>query len=281
MPVQKLVLTALTSVLMAPAALAHDAWIEASRADEAPETVEIGFFIGHAGENDTWPAYPDRVSGFTSASQDGVRDLQGLLSREDRTGPLAVTLDTDKSHILTVNTFRVFIELETEKFNAYAEEEGITPIIRTRAAAGTFNTPGTELYSRHLKTVIPATGAACLSAAVARPLGQRLEIIPVDAATGDDDTPLLTVEVRYLGEPIAGVTLHMNDIVAGEATAKPLTDEAGRATLVLPTSHAWYVHAAWSEPLPAPEQGADFLTAFASLSIMTQNGSNAVCIADN
>lgn len=273
----KCAVAGLACIAVADGALAHDAWIETNRTETGE--ISLAFRIGHAGESEPWTARPDRVSGFVSHGQSGITDLQARLGRADQTAPLLIPFAPDATHVVTVNSFRAFIELEAEKFNAYVEEEGITPIAVARAASGSFNLPGTELYSRHLKAIVPALSGECLPQRVSQPTGQRLEILPVDGTIGANGEPMLTVEVRYLGVPAEGVTLHVNDIVAGEATATPLTGPDGRAEITLPDTNAWYVHAAWSEPLAMPERGADYVTAFASLSIMPGGTSNRICIA--
>ncbi len=275
--ITKSAVAGLACVAAANGAHAHDAWIEARRTGDGE--VSLAFRIGHAGENEPWTARPDRVSGFVSHGLDGIADLQARLGRADQTVPLLIPFAPDAVHVVTINSFRAFIELEADRFNAYVEEEGITPIAVARAASGSFSLPGTELYSRHLKAIVPAMSGECLPQRVSRPTGQRLEILPVDGTIGPDGEPMLTVEVRYLGIPAEGVTLHVNDIAAGEATATPLTGPDGRAEITLPDTNAWYVHAAWSEKLALAERGADYVTAFASLSILSDGVSNRVCIA--
>jgi len=264
------------SLLTAPA-IAHDAWIE----PEITQTkdgalLSLPFYIGHAGSADDYSVKADLVSSFFTFGPTGISD--NLLAVAQQSPASTITLDAPQSgtHIYSLNNFRSYIELEADKFNDYAKEEGITPIIRDRAAKGLFNTDGKESYSRHLKTIVNYDNDACFGPNAQRSVGQLLEIIPLSTA-GAGDAQTLTVEVLYRGAPTAGVTLHMNDIDAGGATALIKTDAKGQAVLPLPTDHKWYIHAAWAQAVSPARDGADYLTAFTSLSIAQTTPNAKLC----
>ena len=259
---------------MSTSALAHDAWIETDVTEtQTAQNTDLSFYIGHAGESDKYLINAAHISSFYSAGPNGLINHLNALDAQNPASYLKMSLPETGTHILSLNTFRTYIELDAETFNDYAKEEGITPILRARASNGTFNEAGKERYSRHLKTIVNNRKSSCLDRRAAQPIGQLLEIIPISAKGGDGEHKV-QVEVQYRGMATAGVTLHMNDIIAGEATQLLKTDKHGQAWLTLPKDHDWYVHAAWSEAVGSIESDAGFLTALSSLSI-AQHGSNS------
>ena len=258
-------------------ALAHDAWIETDIGQaKAPQSANLSFYIGHAGEADKYLIGADKLSSFYSLGPNGLTNHLSVTDSQTPTASLNMSFPDTGTHVVSLSTFRTYIELPADKFNDYATEEGITPILRARAAKGTFNDAGKELYSRHLKTIVNSNASGCLDRRAAQPVGQPLEIIPI-AAKGGEDSQKLQVEVQYRGKATAGVTLHMNDIIAGEATQLLQTDKDGQAWLTLPKNHDWYVHAAWSEAVQTDDNDADFLTVLASLSLAQHPSNPKIC----
>lgn len=253
---------ALACLTLAPAS-AHDAWIELAPAGDAQWDAQ--FYIGHAEDRNIYALEPARVSAFSSLGRDGVESMLPSISDYSTAKPLSLTLNPEGSHVVMLNTFRAFSELESKKFNEYAAEEGIAPILHWRVEKGEINSSGTEVYSRFLKALAPVAGDGCDMSQLSKPVGQVLEIIPLShPGAGCSDT--LEFELRYFGEPVEGATLHLNRTDETFEPIKMPTDANGRASFTRPDDGKWYVHAAWAMPVNEEDYGADFATSFASVS---------------
>lgn len=253
--------------LTALSAHAHDAWIEVHQtaAETAETSHEAAFFIGHADDLSHYALTAARVSSLTLHNPGGNHHfLQELadFSRGD-----SISFSTSAApQILSLTTFRAQIELESETFNEYAAEEGITPILQTRVEDGALDTPGTETYSRFLKAlVMPDSVTTCDTEFIRQPIGHILEIIPLtNPEPGCSD--VLDFQLLYFGEPLANATLHFNRTDESLDPVKLPTDENGLVSFPRPEAGVWYIHAAWAMPVDSEVYGADFATSFASLS---------------
>ncbi len=247
-------------------ALGHDAWmsVDAFEAEDARPAV-LRFWVGHGGERDPWSVAPHRIAGLRSLGPGGLTDHQAALDPTTPTGPVSVDLGPG-DHVLALDSYRSLIELEAERFNTYVKKEGIVPIARHRAATGATNAPGTEAYARHMKALVRRGGPLASAAAVSRPLGQALEIIPLANPYALEPGDPFPLALYHHGRPVMGATLRLNAIGAATAAATAKTDADGEAVFARPARGDWYVHAIWSEPAPDIPGDVDYATGFASLS---------------
>ena len=260
-------LAALSAALVLPASAgAHDFWLLPQAFEvEEPGEVPVRFAVGHAGDVNAWNLRWDRVAALRLHGEGQPVDLQPYLTptRGMIPGQARVPLSAPGTHVVAFESNHSFSELEAAKFNDYAEEEGLTPILEARERAGQTEANGRELYSRRAKALIQVGGEATDDAL--RPLGHSLEIVP-DAnpyALGEDRT--LGVRVLFRGAPLAGAKIDVSALGTGEAPyAKVVTDEEGRATFEVPEGGAYRINTVWGTPIP-PGGAAEFETFFASL----------------
>lgn len=247
---------------VAGGAAAHDAWLEITTSGEVM-TVEA--FVGHAEDRAPYDLEAPRIASFVAIGSDGISDhASAFLAREPQEKLVLAPRSADTA-LLALTTFRATSTLEAEKFNAYLVEEGIAPILHWRAEHGEINEDGREVYSRFLKALVPDPSISCDADVLGQPLGQILEIIPLNHP-GSDCSGDLGFELRYFGEPVEGATLHFNRTDELQTPIKARTGPDGRAVFDRPTEGIWYVHAAWSMPVDDQRFGADFATSFASFS---------------
>ena len=178
----------------------------------------------------------------------------------------ALTFATPGTHVVFFSTSNISSNLPALRFNEYASTEGLTPVLARRAANGSMNKPGRELYSRRGKALVqvgpPGKGP---QPHVTRPVGLGLEIVPLSNPYAPGNSPQLTVQVLYRGQPLPGALVKLNNLAAD---AKPVemhrTDAGGRATFKARRAGQWQFNVVWSQPL-ASNTSADFLTTFSSL----------------
>lgn len=247
---------------------AHDFWLapESYQAQEG-QALDISIMIGHPADRMLWPVDPHRVISFRSFGPDGLRDQQAAISNYNLDKELLVTFESSGIHMLTIETTQAFSKLESEKFNAYLEEEGLTPIIIDRVRKGATENAGTEVYSRRGKSIIQVGSLnEDDSEFLTRPVGMTLEVVPLTNPARLVSGEAMKSQIFYRGKPQAGVTIGLIDL-SGDLglTQKQISDENGYVSFLKPSSGAWMQHAVWSDPMENTER-ADYDTIFSSLS---------------
>jgi uncharacterized GH25 family protein len=258
---------ALTLACAPRIASAHEFWIQPERFwlpvdATTPMTLQVG--TGTERQRSQLPSR--RVLRFDAAASGGeVRDLRpgltlgapdadGVLSFA-RPGAYVVTLRSDanaQSH------------QSAARFNAYAEEEGLTPALEARAAKGLQAIDASERYSRQTKALVQV-GDGGDQKVVTRPVGLTLEIVPEVSPYALPRPAALPVRVLYEGRPLAGALVKLTDLAHDAAPLEQhRTDGEGRAGFAMPTGGAWMMDVVWTKPLV--DEGVDFETVFSSLS---------------
>ena len=260
---------ALALGFVAPAA-AHDFWLQpkaywSKPHAEVPLTLEVG--DGPARQRSQIPSR--RITRFEAIGPDGASiDLRAGLhpGRADSDadlrfaapGAYVVVLETDDG---------AESRLPAARFNAYLEDEGLTPALEQRRRAGRMGAEGSERYSRRAKTLVQVGPPDAAShAVVAQPTGLSLEIVLEQNPYDQPGAAMLPARVFYVGLPLAGALVKLTDLAhdaAPAATAR--TDAAGRATFPAPRAGDWRLNVVWTQPSPR-DADTDFETVFSSLS---------------
>lgn len=262
----KLLFVAAALLACATRAKAHDMWIAApSFAITAGEPLPVSLRVGHADEQDRWNVSWDRIHSFRSYGPDGVEDQQAtLIVPPQEANPNAtVRLETQGTHIVALESYQASSTLEADEFNAYLETEGLDLAAKTRADAGTADTPGIEAYSRRAKMLVQV--GAFPSSNVLKPVGHTLEIVPVVNPYSRRTETALPVRVLFQGRPLAAAQVRVLPLgIKNGPVQKLRTDEQGQASFVVPSRGAWLVMVVHARPT-TDNPDAAFDTVFASL----------------
>ena len=254
------------SVSLTGAAVAHDLWMDLDRwaAPGEAAKISIEFHVGHARDLEPWNLRPQREVALYSIGPSGRIDQRDALiypTAGAKSGA-ALTLEGAGVHLIAFESDNSAIELPSEKFNSYLDEEGLTPAIEHRRREGLESEPGRELYSRRAKALVQIGGAA---AAPPPPLGLTLEISPLDDPYALEDRQPLRVRVDYLGKPLEGATISIESLDVGLLSKiKRKTNAEGVAAFVFPHRGAWKFNVVWTRPIKGDAR-ADFETVFSSL----------------
>jgi hypothetical protein len=267
---------ALVAALCAPAAWAHDFWLQ-PRSFWIPEkgAALVSIQVGHGADRETWSVDPGRVLMYRSIGPGGaVIDRRAQV--RPGSAPQALNFSTPGTHVVVLQTNHAESSLPAVRFNDFLKEEGLTPALRHRERTRTTGRPGREIYSRRVKTLIqvgPAGGRP--QPHVTRPVGLTLEIVPErNPYTAPAGAPL-PVRVLYEGRPVAGALVKLTNLQAdAKPAAQALTDRAGRATFTFPRRGAWLLNVVWTKPLKGHPK-ADFDTTFSSLAFGFPEGGAA------
>ncbi|KQZ06234.1 hypothetical protein ASD21_00935 [Caulobacter sp. Root1455] len=249
------------------AAAAHEFWIQPERfwlsVDAAtPMVLQVG--TGAERQRSQLPIR--RVLRFDAAAPGGeALDLRPALTLGAETADGALGFSRPGAYVVTLRSDAAAqSHLSAARFNAYAEEEGLTPALEARAARGLRAIDASERYSRQTKALIQV-GEGGDQGAVVKPVGLTLEIVPEASPYALPRPATLPVRVLYEGRPLAGALVKITDLAHDAAPHEQhRTDGEGRAGFAMPADGAWMMDVVWTRPLT--DEGVDFETVFSSLS---------------
>ena len=256
-------------VLFGPhAATAHEFWIQPERFwlpvdATTPMTLQVG--TGTERQRSQLPLR--RVLRFDATPPGGdAVDLRPVLTLGAPTADGVLSFARSGAYVVTLRSDAAAqTHLSAARFNAYAQEEGLTPALETRAARGLQAIDASERYSRQTKALVQVGDGGGVQNAVTRPVGLTLEIVPEVSPYALPRPAILPVRVLYEGRPLAGAMVKLTDLAHDAAPLeRRRTDGEGRAAFALPSAGAWVMDVVWTKPLA--DEGVDFETVFSSLS---------------
>lgn len=263
--------TFICSVVLALAALpavAHDFWLQPSPYWFAPHaSVPLTLQVGHGPYRQRSPISARRIMRFEAIDPQGIAtDLRNRLRVGAADADADVQLATPGTHVLLLETdSAAMTSLPAIRFNDYLRAEGLTPAIIERERTGRMDRDGAERYGRHAKALVQVGAPGTDAAAVTRPLGLALEIVPERNPYTLPHADQLPIHVLYLGKPLSGALVKLTRLEHDESPVEThRTDTAGRAVFTVPAHGSWLLNVIWTRPLPASDD-VDFETAFASL----------------
>ena len=261
----KIRIAALSLLMIAYPAAAHDFWIQPTRFQVDPGTpIALTFQIGHGKFRDRWNNNK-RILSLNDFYRGVPRDLRPQL-RNGGSFDLAMSGAAPGLHVIALQSNYATSELPANRFNDYAREEGLVPIQAARKSGGKTNAPGRERYSRRAKALIQVGQSATASQAFAtRPIGLKLEIVPDRNPYALGANRMLPVHVLYNGRRLPNATVKLTNLDSDERpVAIAVTDRAGRARFRVPTTGAWLINVIWSEAV-RNDPKVEFDTTFSSL----------------
>jgi uncharacterized GH25 family protein len=236
MPRRAFVIAALVVV---PAALAHDYWLEPETYSAAPgDTVTVRL---HVGEDFTSQEERPFQKKMTAKSQlHSAKQVQDLAGEDGKTPLAKVKLPAAGGHLVALERGVATITLDADKFNKYLEEEGQDAVLEQRRKAGEDKSPGRERYTRYLKALVQAGDAH--DDVFKMVLGQRLEIVPQAGPATLEAGGVLPVRVLFEGKPLAGAKVSAHHRTRDKVvTLTATTSKEGLAEFKLEQAGPWLV----------------------------------------
>ena len=261
----KIRIAALSLLMIAVPAAAHDFWIQPTKFQIEPgAAIAATFQIGHGKFRDRWNNN-QRILGLNDFYRGVPRDLRPQV-RKGGSFDLVTNGVAPGLHIIAMQSNHATSELPAIRFNDYAREEGLVPILTARKAGGNTNAPGRERYSRRAKALIQVGQSATARQAFAtRPIGLKLEIVPDRDPYSLGANRILPVHVLYNGRRLPNATVKLTNLAADERpVAIAVTNRAGRARFRVPSTGAWLINVVWSEAV-RNDPKVEFDTTFSSL----------------
>lgn len=248
--------------LLAPVASSHDWWLEPERTSAVRgESIAVAAKVGVAFAGERVARDPKRIRRFVALDAAGERPVAGAPGA-DPFG--ALELQRDGTTLLAYESEPARVYLRAPEFEAYLVEEGLEAIVAARAERGESSKMGLEQYVRCAKALLRTPDA---------PLEDRVAGLPFELVAAGDLAPLaaggtLVVDVRFRGEPLAGVRVVALERDHRDAPVAARSDANGRVELPLPQGGFWLVkavHMARLEGAVAAETRLDWQSWWASL----------------
>jgi uncharacterized GH25 family protein len=244
----------LAAIAAAPAALAHDFWIEPSTFRPAVGVrMSAALRVGQDFTGDPVGRDSEAIDKFIVRDNAGERDIPGL---EHRDPAGLFTVDKAGGAVVGYRTHPKYLEMPPDKFEQYLRDEGLEKIVEARAKRGESQKPSREIYSRCAKSLLVAGDGP---SNFEKPLAFRYEIVPLKIAADAIDVRLL-----YESKPLAGalvIALNRDDPTL---RIRLRSDAAGRVSFKLPKRGVWLIKSVWMIPAP-PSSNADWESLWASL----------------
>lgn len=247
---------------------AHDFWLEPDQFQSSePRSINLKFKVGHKDDVSHWGLRWDRIVGLRVYSENQVADMaasiipkNGIIPGSARTEVLS-----NGTHIIGFESYHSFSELEANRFNNYAKKEGLSLILSDRKYRNASETSGKEIYSRKAKSIVQIGDE--FTPNVTQPIGQTLEIVPVDHPYSLDKSNSLRVKVLFKGEALPAATIDLTPLHSSTAKFQSyLTDSEGLATFESPADGSYRLNVVWGVPISRHPK-ADFETYFSSLTV--------------
>lgn len=254
--------------LAAPAvATAHSFWLQpVDHMPEAGEETLVEFKVGDAGDEGDWGLYWERIASLRLYGPDGVTDQQRAVrtTAGSEPGSAVISVRGEGTYILAFESNPSFSDLEAERFNRYVDHEGLRAIAAHREASGTTGEAGTELYARRAKTLLQVGERR--TGNVTRPIGQLLEIVPLQNPFGMQASAPIDLQVFWRGEPLEGAQLSAAALGATGEYETFITSADGVVRVAAPGEGSMLYSVVWGVPAPNDNR-ADYFTVFASLTV--------------
>lgn len=252
--------------LTAPA-LAHEFWIQPS--DFRPpvgKPLDVNLLVGQYFQGDSVVYLPDTFKRFVTITARGRQNVSGLPGDD----PAARLTPAEPGLMLIAyESTNYELTMEAKAFEAYLAMEGLDGIRALRAKRGEQDKPSREFYSRYAKSLI-AVGGRDNGLDASRPIGLRMEIVPLTAIYRLKPGQPLEVQVLYENQPLANAQILALSKTKSKTRLLQRTDANGRARIVLPHADIWLLSAVHMIPAPDATK-ADWESFWASLTFDTSD----------
>ena len=262
---------------MATPTLAHDFWLQPDTFHAAPgQPVPLRILIGDSAAVEHWETEWRKIVSFQdfgpnsgpNSGPAGVTDqlativpLNGAKPSIDRRDAV-VRLHAPGTHMLAFTSNQTLSDLPADKFNPYAEHEGLVLPLAKRKAEATTGSNGRELYSRRAKVLVQVGRDA--TPGVTRPIGQTLEIVPARNPYALKPGEPLRLRIWFHGAPLPGASVVLERLGEGAKHGTPvISDSKGEVVFPIARGGQWKANVVWSYPITDPR--ADYETIFSSM----------------
>lgn len=249
-------------VLLIPAAHAHEFWIEPSSfRPAAGAAFDVHLRVGQEFRGDAMIYLPESFERFVTINVRGQKNVEGVPGDD----PAARLTITDPGLLLIAyQSTRYSVDMDAATFKQYLAKEGLEHLVPAQRSN---DKSVREVYRRCAKSLL-AVGGRSESFDFKKPLGLRLEILPLTSPYSLKKDQILEIQLLYENRPLTGAQIMAMSKTKPKSQLLQRTDRAGRARFVLPHADVWLLNAVHMIPAPADAK-ADWESFWASLSFET------------
>lgn len=218
----------------------HEFWLSPDKyIYQRTEAINIRFLVGENFEGDNWNGNNSRIQTLTFY-YGGVRDDLSEYLSENNGDSLQLTMVDEGTAMIAFNSNNSFIELESGKFNAYLEEDGLNDAIAYRNQHHQTDSTGYEYYQRCAKAIIQVgkTRDNTYKATTGMPVDIIPQYNPYSLNNEDSIRVKILFEKNPLQNALVKVWHRQNDTTIKK---EMLTDENGEIVFPVITSGRWMV----------------------------------------
>lgn len=241
-----------------PSLFAHDLYLMPQKFRPAVgEKILLSAHTGDSFPGSEQSVDPGRLTALPAIAQDQWRMMA-------KATHALVTASVQGGQYFAIWTAPKFLEMEPDKFLDYLKEEGLTDVIRYRAEHNQAGQKSREVYAKFAKTYVVA---GTPNEAFRKPLGLKIEIVPLADPALLTPGSTLPVQVLYNGKPLADTQVEL--ALSKDPKAKTLvqipgrTDSSGKVNITIPAAGKIRLHTLRMEHVEAADH--DWESFWASL----------------
>jgi uncharacterized GH25 family protein len=237
--VKKLFATALFFVVSVVLS-AHEFWLQPDKfIYKRGEEINIRFNLGENFEGENWSGDTSRIQSLNFYYSDIKDDLTPAMGNE-KGDSIQFSLVDEGTAMVTFNSKNSFIELDSSKFNAYLQEDGLKETIKYRKEHNETDSSGHEYYQRSVKTIIQI--GSVYDSTFKQQTELPLDIIPQTNPYTIRNKKEMTVKVFFQQEPLRNALIKIwhrkkNETIKEEYT----TNKDGEVSFDIETNGKWMV----------------------------------------
>jgi uncharacterized GH25 family protein len=133
---------------------AHEFWLQPEKfIYQRSEPINIKFNVGENFTGENWSGDTSKVQSLRFYYADINDDLTDAMGKS-KGDSIQFALVDEGTAMITFNSRNSYIELDSAKFNAYLQEDGLKEAIRYRKQNNESDSSGREYYQRSVKTIL-------------------------------------------------------------------------------------------------------------------------------
>lgn len=244
---------------------AHEFWIQPAKYfANAGEVIGLNFFVGEHFKGERWGGGGRRVTTLNYFHHGTVDNLTKSVAYQDSTLNLSVTLAKSGTHAITIATNNSYIELESDKFEAYLKEDGLEHIQEWRASKNKSKEKSREYYQRCARTLIQV--GATKDQGYRASSGMVLEIVSQENPYLQKPGAPVHYQILYKNKPLAKALVRFwyRDPAGLVSEEKQRSDDEGKVSFELKKKGEYLVSVVWMEPW-LDDNKADVISTWGSL----------------
>ncbi len=238
-------ISALTILSLATSATANDSWLVADRhAVNDGDSVWLAVITGPTFPNGDQPMKLGRVARLADEFGESPQEIVGLAAK-DRALSVRTPIFGGGIHVIGCELTSRTVRLGPAAFDQYLTDERAEKALMQRRQSPATIGPVSERYTKYAKTIIRVEPTDPGDKAFLKPIGHRLEIVPLSNPCDWQSGSNVQVRVLLDGHPWPDIVVSTGDDDAERAgqTARSRTDANGRASIALTRPGHGYIKA--------------------------------------